>query len=78
MNIIFEKEFSRQGNDCIIEELFSIIEVFDKYMALHITHYSGWFGTDDDKKIEFFDFRDTAMDKLNEWGLEYAEQHQSI
>ena len=75
MNIIFEKEFSKQGNDCIIEETFSIIEVFDRYMALHITHYSGWFGTDD-KEIEFFDFRDTAMDKLNEWGLEYAEQHQ--
>ena len=75
MNIIFEKEFSRQGNDCIIEELFSIIEVFDKYMALHITHYSGWFGTDDDKEIGFFDSRDTAMDKLNEWGLDYAEQH---
>ena len=25
---------------------------------------------------EFFDYRDQAMDKLNEWGLEYAEQHQ--
>lgn len=69
MKIVFEKEFSRYGNDCIIEEAFSIIEIFGKYMALHITHYSGWFGTDDEKETAFCDFRDTAMDKLIEWGL---------
>lgn len=75
MNIIFEKEFSRHGNDCIIEEAFSIIEVFDRYMALHITHYSGWFGTEYEKQSEFFDFRDSALRKLEEWGLEYAGQY---
>lgn len=75
MEIIFEKEFKRPGNDCIIEEAFSIIEVFDRYMALHITHYSGWFGSEYEKQSEFFDFRDTAMNKLNEWGLEYAREN---
>lgn len=75
MKIVFEKELSRHGNDCIIEEAFSIIEVFDRYVALHITHYSGWFGSDYEKQSEFFDYRDQAMDKLMEWGLEYAEQN---
>ena len=69
MEIIFEKEFKRSGNDCIIE-------VFERFMALHITYWSGWFGSDYEKQSEFFDYRDQAMDKLNEWGLEYAEQHQ--
>ena len=45
-------------------------------MALHITHWSGWFGSDYEKQSDFFDYRDKAMDKLNDWGLEYAEQHQ--
>jgi hypothetical protein len=78
MKIVFEKEFSRHGNDCMIYESFSILEMFDGdvYLAQQVTYYSGWFGTDYDKKSEFFDYRDQAMDKLNEWGLEYAEQHQ--
>ena len=75
MEIIFQKEFKRSGNDCIIEEAFSIIEVFERFMALHIIYWSGWFGSDYEKQSEFFDYRDQAMDKLNEWGLEYAEQH---
>lgn len=75
MEIVFEKEFSRYGNDCIIKEAFSIIEIFGKYMALYVTYYSGWMGDQSDEKSQLCDFKDTAMDKLNEWGLEYAEQH---
>ena len=70
MKIIFEKENNRHGNDCLIEECYSIIEVFDKYLALHITHYSGWFGTDNGTDSAWCDSYNEAMKKLKKFGLE--------
>ena len=75
MNIVFEREFSRPGNDCMIEEMFGIVEMFNKYLAIHVTHYSGWMGDDYDKRSEFFDSESKAKKFLKECGLDYAEQH---
>ena len=72
MKIVFEKETSREGNDCMIYESFSILEMFDGdvYLAQRVTYYSGWFGTDYDKRSEFFDSESKAKKFLKECGLE--------
>ena len=75
MKIIFEKETSREGNDCMIYESYSILEMFDGdiYLAQQVTYYSGWFGTDYDKRSEFFDSESKAKKFLKECGLSYVE-----
>ena len=71
MKIIFEKETSREGNDCMIYESFSILEMFygDVYLAQKVAYYSGWFGTDYDRRSEFFDSESKAMNYLKKCGL---------
>lgn len=75
MKIIFEKEKSRVGNDCMIYESFSILEMFDGdiYLAQKVTYFSGWFGTDFDKRGEFFKSESEAKKFLKDCGLDYVE-----
>ena len=70
MNIVFEKEKKSYGNECIIEECYLILELFDRYFALHVTNYSGWFGTDNNEDSKWCDTEHEAMKKLKDWGLE--------
>ena len=70
MEIIFNKESKRYGNDCVIDECYCVLEMFDKYLALHITHYSGWMGDEYDRKDKLCDTEEKAMKYLKKWGCE--------
>ena len=70
MEIVFEKETSRPGNDCLIEECYTVLEMFDRYLALHVAHFSGWMGDDYSREQEFCNSKQKAMSCLKKWGLE--------
>ena len=70
MTVVFEKETKRDGNDCLIEECYTVLEMFDKYLALHVTHFSGWMGDDYSREQEFCNSKQKAMSYLKKWGLE--------
>lgn len=70
MNLIFKEENTRPGNDCLIEEGFYILEVFEYYLALHVTHYSGWMGDEYNKESEICKTESSARKQLKKWGLD--------
>ena len=72
MQFVFEKESKRNGNDCLIEEGFYIMEIFDNYLAYHLTHYSGWFGSKHDCNSEYCSTEKEARKFLKKWGCEDA------
>lgn len=47
MRIVACEETQTPGNDCLIKDLYSIIEVFNKYEVMHVTMYEGGWVRDD-------------------------------
>ena len=63
MNIIESKRFRKPGNDCLIEIIVSLVDVFHVYLIFKHTRYiGGW--CDDKIRSETFEFakKEDAID----------------
>ena len=42
LEIINQETDSKQGNDCLIENCYTILKCHEKYLAMNIRRYRGW------------------------------------
>lgn len=65
MKVVYCKEVEKTGNECLIKNLYAIIEVFGKYQALNITRYEGGWVTDEpDMRLVWCDTEDEAKKEI--------------
>ena len=65
MEIIYEKEMTDEGNDCLIHKAFLVIRVAgDCFLASKIVVYRGWMGTQIDNQSDTFDNEEDAMNYI--------------
>ena len=65
MKVIYTEEIEKEGNDCLIKDLYSIIEVFSKYEAIHITRYvGGWVPDKPEMRFAWFDTEEEAQKEI--------------
>ena len=60
LEIINQETDSKQGNDCLIENCYTILKCHEKYLAMNIRRYRGWCdnGLDIRGRKEFEDVND--------------------
>lgn len=42
LEIVKQETNSKEGNDCLIEDCFTILKCHDKYIVMNIRRYRGW------------------------------------
>jgi hypothetical protein len=42
LNIINQETHSKHGNDCLIEDCYTLLECHDKYIVMNFRRYRGW------------------------------------
>ena len=78
MKIIAKAKLKKFGNDCLIEKILTVVEVFDTYLTFsHTRYYGGW--CDDKIREERWDWnnRDEAIESFKitiEQNKDYVEE----
>lgn len=42
LKILCQETHSKHGNDCLIEDCYTMLECHDKYIVMNIRRYRGW------------------------------------
>ena len=66
MKIVFEKESTHEGNDCMIYDSAFVVEVDGGYVATKSTIFRGWMGFDTRSQSFVFDNLEEAIDFAEE------------
>ena len=78
MKIIARAKLKKYGNDCLIEKILTVVEVFDAYFTFsHTRYYGSW--CDDKIREECWDWnnRDEAIESFKitiEQNKDYVEE----
>lgn len=73
MHIICEKKFRKEGNDCIINSILTLIEIFDVYCLFqHVRYYGSWVDDKVHKSEWEFSNKKEALDEFNNIAKELA------
>ena len=67
MNVISTTEVSREGNDCYIEESYSLVEQFGVYAVIRFYKVTGWSSCEEVNVIITTTDKAVAGKKYNEY-----------
>lgn len=67
MNVISTTNVSREGNDCYIEESYSLVEQFGVYAVIQVYKVSGWSSCEEVNVIIATSDKATAAKKYKEY-----------
>ena len=67
MNVISTTEVSREGNDCYIEESYSLVEQFGVYAVIQFYKVTGWSSCEEVNVIITTTDKAAAGKKYNEY-----------
>lgn len=73
MKVVHCEEIEKDGNDCLIKTLYSIIEVFGQYQVMKITRYEGsWTPGQPTMCIDWAKTEEEAYQRLDELKERFA------